>query len=62
MAELVARYNNLPLGSVDASVIAAAERRDVAEIASLDHAISASSAPTTRRLSICSRERHEPAR
>jgi uncharacterized protein len=37
MAELVARYNNLPLGSVDASVIAAAERRDVAEIASLDH-------------------------
>jgi predicted nucleic acid-binding protein len=37
MAELVARYHDLPLGSVDASVIAAAERRGVADIASLDH-------------------------
>lgn len=37
MAELVARYHELPLGSVDASVIAAAERRGVTEVATLDH-------------------------
>lgn len=36
MAGLVARYHDLPLGSVDASVIAAAERRGVAAIATLD--------------------------
>ena len=37
IAELVARYHDLPLGSVDASVIAAAERRGIKEIATLDH-------------------------
>jgi len=37
MAELVARYHDLPLGSVDASVVAAAERRGIADIATLDH-------------------------
>jgi predicted nucleic acid-binding protein len=37
MAELVARYYDLPLGSVDASVIAAAERRGITDIATLDH-------------------------
>lgn len=36
MAELVAQYHDLPLGSVDASVIAAAERRQIADIATLD--------------------------
>lgn len=36
MAELVAQYRDLPLGSVDASVIAAAERRQIADIATLD--------------------------
>jgi uncharacterized protein len=36
MAELVARYHDLPLGSVDASVIAAAERRGIAAVATLD--------------------------
>ena len=36
MAELVAQYHDLPLGSVDASVIAAAERRGIADIATLD--------------------------
>jgi uncharacterized protein len=36
MAELLARYHDLPLGSVDASVIAVAERRGIAEIATLD--------------------------
>ena len=36
IAELVARYRDLPLGTVDASVIAAAERRAVKEIATLD--------------------------
>lgn len=36
IAELVSRYRDLPLGSVDASVIAAAERRGEQEIATLD--------------------------
>ena len=36
MAELVARYHDLPLGTVDASVIAAAERRGITDIATLD--------------------------
>ena len=37
MAELVARYHDLPLGTVDASVVAAAERLQIVEIATLDH-------------------------
>jgi predicted nucleic acid-binding protein len=37
MADLVARYHDLPLGSVDASVIAAAERNGITEVATLDH-------------------------
>jgi predicted nucleic acid-binding protein len=37
IAELVARYRDLPLGTVDASVIAAAERLGVSEVATLDH-------------------------
>jgi predicted nucleic acid-binding protein len=36
IAELVARYRELPLGTVDASVVAAAERLEVAEIATTD--------------------------
>ncbi len=36
IAELVARYRDLPLGTVDASVVAAAERLDITEIATLD--------------------------
>jgi uncharacterized protein len=36
MVELVARYHDLPLGTVDASLIAAAERLGVTEIAALD--------------------------
>lgn len=36
IAELVGRYRDLPLGTVDASVIAAAERLGVTEIATLD--------------------------
>jgi predicted nucleic acid-binding protein len=36
MAELVAQYHDLPLGSVDASVIAVAERRAVTEVGTLD--------------------------
>jgi predicted nucleic acid-binding protein len=36
MAELVAQYRDLPLGSVDASVIAAAERRGISDLATLD--------------------------
>lgn len=36
MVELVAQYHDLPLGSVDASIVAAAERLDVTEIATVD--------------------------
>jgi predicted nucleic acid-binding protein len=36
IAELVARYHDLPLGTVDASVIAAAERLGATEVATLD--------------------------
>lgn len=36
IAELVARYRDLPLGTVDASVVAAAERLEITEIATLD--------------------------
>ena len=37
MAELVAQYADLPLGTTDASVIALAERCEVDEVATLDH-------------------------
>ena len=37
MAELVRQYDDRPLGTTDASVIALAERLDVEEIATLDH-------------------------
>jgi predicted nucleic acid-binding protein len=36
MVELVVRYHDLPLGTVDASVIAAAERLDVTDVATVD--------------------------
>ena len=36
MAELVETYGSLPLGTTDASVIASAERLNLAEIATLD--------------------------
>lgn len=36
VAELVARYADLPLGTVDASVVTAAERLGAVEIATLD--------------------------
>jgi len=37
MAELVWAYRDLPLGTVDASVVAAAERLEVQTVATLDH-------------------------
>ena len=37
IAELVAQYHGVPLGSVDASVVAAAERRRITDVATLDH-------------------------
>jgi uncharacterized protein len=37
IAELVARYHDLPLGTADASVVAAAERLGADEVATLDH-------------------------
>ena len=36
IAELVARYRDLPLGTVDASVVTAAERLGIREVATLD--------------------------
>ena len=36
IAELVARYRDLPLGTVDASVVTAAERLGIKEIATVD--------------------------
>lgn len=36
MAELVAQYRDFPLGTVDASVIACAERLGVSRIATVD--------------------------
>ena len=37
IAELVARYRDLPLGSIDASVVAAAERLGIRDVATIDH-------------------------
>ena len=37
IAELVARYSDLPLGTVDASVVALAERLAADKIATFDH-------------------------
>ena len=37
IAELVALYRDLPLGTVDASVVAAAERLNLTQVATLDH-------------------------
>ena len=37
IAELVARYRDLPLGTVDGSVIAAAERLRITRVATFDH-------------------------
>jgi uncharacterized protein len=36
VAELVGRYRDLPLGTVDASVVATAERLGIIELATLD--------------------------
>ena len=37
IAELIEIYRDLPLGTVDAAVVAAAERLELAQIATLDH-------------------------
>jgi uncharacterized protein len=36
IAELVATYRDLPLGTVDASIVAAAERLDITDVATID--------------------------
>lgn len=36
IAELVATYRDLPLGTVDGSIVAAAERLDITDIATVD--------------------------
>jgi uncharacterized protein len=50
IAELVAKYRDLPLGTVDASVVAAAERHGLTTVATLD-----------RRHFAIVRPRHAPA-
>lgn len=37
IAELVAQYGDLPLGTIDSSIVAAAERLGIRTIATLDH-------------------------
>ena len=37
IAELVSQYRDLPLGTVDASVVTAAERLGIVEVATVDH-------------------------
>lgn len=37
IAELASRYRDLPLGTVDASIVATAERLGISTIATLDH-------------------------
>jgi hypothetical protein len=37
IAELVFRYRDLPLGTVDASVVGAGERLEISQVATLDH-------------------------
>lgn len=37
IAQLTSMYRNLPLGTADASVVTAAERLDITEVATLDH-------------------------
>jgi uncharacterized protein len=37
IGQLVTKYRDLPLGTTDASIVAAAERRDITTIATLDH-------------------------
>jgi predicted nucleic acid-binding protein len=39
MCELIARYRDLPLGAVDASVVVAAERLGAHSIATLDRSL-----------------------
>jgi predicted nucleic acid-binding protein len=36
IAELVATYRDLPLGTVDASIVAASERLEITDIATID--------------------------
>jgi predicted nucleic acid-binding protein len=36
IAEFVAAYRDLPLGTVDASIVAAAERLNISQLATLD--------------------------
>lgn len=47
IAELVARYADLPLGTVDASVVATAERLGAREVATFDRRHFAVVQPTT---------------
>jgi len=41
IAELTARYHDMPLGMADASLIAAAERLGITEVATLDRRLAA---------------------
>jgi hypothetical protein len=52
MAEFVATYGDLPLGTTDASVIAIAERLKLTEVAALDRRHSAHCAPPEHDFSV----------
>jgi uncharacterized protein len=53
IAELTARYRDLPLGTVDASVVTTAERLGATEIATTDRRHSASSSPPSDHSRSC---------
>jgi hypothetical protein len=57
MADLVSTYHDLPLGAVDASVVALAERMGDYDVATLDAATSPSSGRPAGSSSRCTRDR-----
>ena len=59
MAQLVAQYYDLPLGTTDASVIALAERLGIDEVATLDQRHFRTGRPVIRQLSSSCRSRSE---
>jgi uncharacterized protein len=48
VAHLVGKYKNLPLGTVDASVVAAAERLNIGQVATVDRTGFQCCSPQTR--------------
>jgi predicted nucleic acid-binding protein len=57
IAELVARYRHLPLGTTDAAAVVCAERLGITEVATVDRRHLGVVRPATQRRSPCSRDR-----